>query len=232
MFEAAAARPLTVVSAGPGWGKTLAAAAWAASGPTAGKLAWVSLDEGDSDPRLFWSYVLAALRHTGAVPPENDLAELVPGPAVDEEMIRRILYGISQLPEPVVLVLDDFHNIHDADVLSGVAMLLRYPLPQRRLVLITRMDPVLSLHRLRAHDHPVEATRHAVSAADWALLSELLVTRVASRLVSVERQALGRVLDKLPPVVGEDPAEVHLCRAARSLASPHADDVASSWPAS
>ena len=149
MFEAAAARPLTVVSAGPGWGKTLAAAAWAASGPTAGKLAWVSLDEGDSDPRLFWSYVLAALRHTGAVPPENDLAELVPGPAVDEEMIRRILYGISQLPEPVVLVLDDFHNIHDADVLSGVATLLRYELPQRRLVLITRMDPVLSLHKLR-----------------------------------------------------------------------------------
>jgi LuxR family maltose regulon positive regulatory protein len=77
-----------------------------------------------------------------------------------------------------------------------------------------------------AHDHPVEATRHAVSAADWALLSELLVTRVASRLVSVERQALGRVLDKLPPVVGEDPAEVHLCRAARSLAM---SDFAAIW---
>ena len=73
----------------------------------------------------------------------------MPGPAVDEEMIRRILYGISQLPEPVVLELDDFHNIHDADVLSGVATLLRYELPQRRLVLITRMDPVLSLHKLR-----------------------------------------------------------------------------------
>ena len=93
--------------------------------------------------------MLTALRRSRAVPPENDLAELVPGPAVDEEIIRRILYGISQLPEPVVLVLDDFHNIHDADVLSGVAMLLRYQLPQRRLVLITRMDPVFSLHRLR-----------------------------------------------------------------------------------
>ena len=146
-----------------GWGKTLAAAAWAASGPTAGKLAWVSLDEGDSEPRLFWSYVLTALRRSGAVPPENDLAELVPGPAVDEEIIRRILYGISQLPEPVVLVLDDFHNIHDADVLSGVAMLLRYQLPQRRLVLITRMDPVFSLHRLRLSGELTE-----IRAADLA----------------------------------------------------------------
>ena len=54
-------------------------------GPAAGKLAWVSLDEGDSDPRLFWSYVLAALRHTGAVPAGNDLAELV----LDPQLTRR-----------------------------------------------------------------------------------------------------------------------------------------------
>ncbi len=396
LFEAGTARPLTVVSAGAGWGKTLAAAAWAASGPAVGKLAWVSLDEADGEPRVFWSYVLTALRRSGAVPADNDLAELAPGPVVDEETIRRILYGISQLPAPVVLVLDDFHDIHDTDVLSGVAMLLRYPLPQRRLVLITRMDPVLSLHRLRlsgelaeiraadlafsseeamamlgqhgvsvspdrlaqmlghtegwaaglrfaaltlqvdpsgsrlaefadddgvvadyladqvfraqprplrefllhtsvldrvtgeladavsggehrgqqhlerlaqanafvmrlggaghwyryhpmlrgmlqhrlsteqpsilpllhrraalwfaAHDLVVEAMRHAVSAADWKLLCELLVTRVAPRLYSVERQALGRVLDQLPATEGAGPAEAHLCRVARCLA--------------
>jgi ATP/maltotriose-dependent transcriptional regulator MalT len=66
-----------------------------------------------------------------------------------------------------------------------------------------QLETVPLLHRraalwFAAHDHPVEATRHAVSAGDWALLSELLVTRVVARLVSVERQALGRVLDKLP----------------------------------
>jgi LuxR family transcriptional regulator, maltose regulon positive regulatory protein len=396
LFEAGAARPLTVVSAGAGWGKTLAAAAWATSGPAVGKLAWVSLDEADSEPRLFWSYVLTALRRCGAVPADNDLAELIPGPIIDEETIRRILYGISQLPAPFVLVLDDFHEIHDAEVLSGVAMLLRYPLPQRRLVLITRMDPMLSFHRLRlsgdlaeirvadlafspeeaaamlgqhgvrvdamrlakllghtegwaaglrlaaltlqvdpsgsrlaeftdhdvvvadyltdqvflaqpaplrefllhtsvlelvtgdladavsgsehrgqqhlerlaranafvvrlggaghwyryhpmlrsmlqhrlsteqpnivpllhrraalwfaAHGHVVEAMRHAMSAANWKLLCELLVTRVMPRIYSVEREALGRVLDKLPPAEGEAPAEAHLCRVARCLA--------------
>jgi LuxR family transcriptional regulator, maltose regulon positive regulatory protein len=189
MFEAAAARPLTVVSAGPGWGKTLAAAAWAASGPAVGKLAWVSLDEGDSEPRLFWSYVLTALRRSGAVPPDNDLAELVPGPAVDEETIRRILYGISQLSEPVVLVLDDFHNIHDADVLSGVAMLLRYPLPQRRLVLITRMDPVLSLHRLRLSGELTE-----IRAADLAFSPEEATAMLDQLGVSVDAARLAQLL--------------------------------------
>ena len=66
-----------------------------------------------------------------------------------------------------MLVLDDFHEIHDADVLSGVAMLLRYPLPQRRLVLITRMDPMLSLHRLRLSGDLAE-----IRAADLAFSPE------------------------------------------------------------
>ena len=189
LFEVGAARPLTVVSAGAGWGKTLAAAAWATSGPAVGQLAWVSLDEADSEPRLFWSYVLTALRRCGAVPPDNDLAELIPGPIVDEETIRRILYGISQLPAPFVLVLDDFHEIHDADVLSGVAMLLRYPLPQRRLVLITRMDPMLSLHRLRLSGDLAE-----IRAADLAFSPEEATAMLGQHGVSVDAVRLAQVL--------------------------------------
>jgi LuxR family transcriptional regulator, maltose regulon positive regulatory protein len=50
------------------------------------------------------------------------------------------------------------------------------------------------------------------------LLCELLVTRAMPRIYSIERQALGRVLDKLPPTEGEGPAEAHLCRVARCLA--------------
>src|SRR4051812_8861978 len=43
MLDAGTARPLTVVSAGAGWGKTLATAAWAGRGPAVGPVAWVSL---------------------------------------------------------------------------------------------------------------------------------------------------------------------------------------------
>jgi LuxR family maltose regulon positive regulatory protein len=89
-------------------------------------------------------------------------------------------------------VLDDFHNIHDADVLSGVARLLRYPPPQRWLVLITRMDPVLSLHRLRLSGELTE-----IRAADLAfnpeeataMLDPLGISVDAARLADCTRTA-------------------------------------------
>src|SRR5438552_7059212 len=55
--------PLTVVTGPPGAGKTIALALWAAAEP--GPVAWVSLDDYDNRPRVFWSYVVAALRGSG-----------------------------------------------------------------------------------------------------------------------------------------------------------------------
>jgi LuxR family transcriptional regulator, maltose regulon positive regulatory protein len=181
MFEADLAKPLTVVSAGPGWGKTLAAAAWAESGPTAAShIAWVSLDDGDSTPLLFWSYVLAALRRTGAVPQENPLAELVAGPVFDNETTRRIAHGLSRLPRPIALVLDDFQEIHDRVVLHSIDALLRHPIPQLRLVLITRSDPMLSLHRLRVNGEVAE-----IRAADLAFTRDEAATLFAEHGLNV-----------------------------------------------
>ena len=61
--------PLTVVTGSPGAGKTMALALWAAAEP--GAAAWVGLDEFDNRPGVFWSYVVAALRHSGVVIPEG-----------------------------------------------------------------------------------------------------------------------------------------------------------------
>jgi LuxR family maltose regulon positive regulatory protein len=55
--------PLTIVTGPPGAGKTMALALWAAAEP--GAVAWVGLDEFDNRPGMFWSYVVAALRHSG-----------------------------------------------------------------------------------------------------------------------------------------------------------------------
>src|SRR5438874_12806110 len=59
--------PLTVVTGPPGAGKTIALALWAAAEP--GPVAWVSLDDYDNRPRVFWSYLVAALRRSGVAVP-------------------------------------------------------------------------------------------------------------------------------------------------------------------
>jgi len=52
---------LTLIAAPAGFGKTTLLGAWRATEAGRGvALAWVSLDAGDNDPALFWSYVLAA----------------------------------------------------------------------------------------------------------------------------------------------------------------------------
>ena len=55
--------PLTVITGAPGAGKTIALALWAEAHP--GASAWVTIDDYDNQPKVFWSYVMTALRQAG-----------------------------------------------------------------------------------------------------------------------------------------------------------------------
>lgn len=181
LLDAGTRGPLTLVSAGAGWGKTLTTAAWAAGSPEAGPVAWVSLDPTDNQPRAFWTCVIGGVRASGAVGPENPLAGLVPGLGTEAETLRRLVAGLAQLPGPVVLVLDDFDLIDDPAVMEGLGALLRARVPELRIVLLTRADPMLPLHRLRVAGDLVE-----IRSADLAL-----TVRDAAALVAHDGVELG-----------------------------------------
>src|SRR5262245_19444010 len=54
---------LTLISAPAGFGKTTLLADWIAAMPAEqASFAWLSLDEQDNNPHVFWTYVIAALR--------------------------------------------------------------------------------------------------------------------------------------------------------------------------
>ena len=80
--------PLTSVTGPPGAGKTMAIASWAATSTYPCVLAWVTLDDYDNKPRVFWSYVVAALRRAGILVPR-----VLPGPtreAVEHAFLVRL----------------------------------------------------------------------------------------------------------------------------------------------
>lgn len=151
-FDEAVAHRLTLVSAGPGWGKTTAAARWAQRRTD---VAWLTLEPRDDVATAFWGHVITALRLSGTVPVGHPLGDLRVPARVTPAFLRRLYSAIEALPDPTVLVLDDAHVLTDDAVLSGIADLLRFPGPLR-LVLATRTDPVLSLHRLRAEGELAE----------------------------------------------------------------------------
>lgn len=152
------ARRLTLISAPPGFGKSSVLMAWRAT-PEGSRfpLAWVSLDEGDSDPVRFWSYVIAALAQIkpGAGEAALDLlqsARPLPVPA----MLQLLINDLTEIESEFALVLDDYHCVDAAPIHEGIAFLLEHMPPQMHLVLTTRADPPLPLSRLRARDLMVE----------------------------------------------------------------------------
>src|SRR4051795_9019284 len=84
-LDLAASRRLTLVSAGPGWGKTSSVSDWASQHRPAGTvIAWLSLEPGDNNPAAFWTAVLQALRTTGRTPPGPSVFTLGPAETISE----------------------------------------------------------------------------------------------------------------------------------------------------
>lgn len=155
-LDAASTTRLTVVSAGPGWGKSTAVAQWVASRRDI-PVAWLTLTDIDDHPNVFWHDLLQAILATGAIPTDHPLSRASTAAGVPAEVIIALHQGLAALPGPMVLVLDDFHVIQDAGVLEAVQRLVDLNSPLR-LILLTRVDPLLALHRLRVEGQLVEIT--------------------------------------------------------------------------
>jgi LuxR family maltose regulon positive regulatory protein len=128
--------PVTLVSAHPGTGKSVLLESWARDPERGVEVAWVGLDRDDNWAQRFWLTVERALgggrRAGGSTGP-----------------VERIVDRVAARNEPIVLVLDDFHELESRTVLKGVQTLVDRAPPQLRIVLSTRVDPRLRLNRLR-----------------------------------------------------------------------------------
>lgn len=140
---------LTLVVAPAGAGKTMLLGSWVRSGQAPGPVIWLSLDSDDNDQARFWAYVLAGLRASGVAAADGRLGTLVPPTAsAADGFLLALVNGLAELAGPVVLVLDDVHELTDPQVLAGIQFLVRHAPAQLRLVLATRADPSLPLVRL------------------------------------------------------------------------------------
>ena len=167
--EGARRCPLTVVTGPPGAGKTTALAQWAAAEP--GVIAWVSLDDYHNQPWVFWSYVVAALRESGVALP-GTLPAAARERAVGHMFLLRLASALAVQDPPVTLVVDDLHLLAEPAVLNELDFVLRNARPGLRLVVCSRADPMLPLHRYRLAGElaEVRASDLAFSTAEAGLL--------------------------------------------------------------
>ncbi len=139
----AARRKVTLISGPAGSGKTIACASWAASPPTAERIAWVTLDADGG--HWFWADVCARLRHAQVAPHVLHLLE----DASPASFPLRLVSAALQFREPVALIVDNVHELANGTVLDGLAFVLRHAPPGLRLVLSGRSLPAgLQLPRM------------------------------------------------------------------------------------
>jgi LuxR family maltose regulon positive regulatory protein len=150
--------PLTLVSAPAGFGKTTLLSTWTQSLPaTQAQVAWLSLDEEQNDPQLFWTYVLSALDQQQ---PERftPLFKALQSPQAPS--LHAILTSLINLAlessEHLVLVLDDYHVITEQQVHTTLCYLVEHLPPHLHIILATRADPPLPLALLRTRGHLLE----------------------------------------------------------------------------
>ena len=160
---------LTIVIGPPGAGKTMALALWAAAEP--GTVAWISLDDFDNQPGAFWSYAVAALGRSGVAIPEV-LSAASPRRLADHTFLVRLTSALAAQNPPVTLVVDDLHVLTRPAVLTELDFVLRNAQPGLRLVVSSRGDPLLPLHRYRLAGDLAEirASDLAFSTAEARLL--------------------------------------------------------------
>jgi LuxR family maltose regulon positive regulatory protein len=154
---------LVLISAPAGFGKTTLVSEWVqtmgkAAPPIA--IAWISLDDGDNDPARFLAYFIAALNQAQGGEAAIGIGSLSmlqsPQPPPAEVVLTPLVNEIANIPDRIILVLDDYHVIESSQVDDTLSFLLDYLPPQMHLVIATREDPHLPLSRLRARGQMTE----------------------------------------------------------------------------
>jgi LuxR family transcriptional regulator, maltose regulon positive regulatory protein len=147
-LSAAAECGLTLVSAPAGSGKTMLLRSWIDNADLGDHTGWVSVEPDERDGQRFWRSVIDELHRAAGGAGVVD--RFTPTPAFDgEAVVDRMLTALSSLQRPVNLVIDDLHELRCGESLAQLRMLISRRPSLLRLILVSRHDPQLGLHRPR-----------------------------------------------------------------------------------
>ncbi len=143
---------LVLLSAPAGAGKTVLLSSWIAARKLPGPACWLSLDGDDNDACRLLEDLLSALCGSELIEPGGALGRLKPPVgARTERFLALLVNGLAELGSPLVLVLDEIHELTSPQATAAIDFLVRHAPEQLRLVLAGRADPPLPIERLRVN---------------------------------------------------------------------------------
>jgi LuxR family transcriptional regulator, maltose regulon positive regulatory protein len=159
IHHSAMSKRLTLLAAPAGAGKTTAVVNLHVTYPAL-PFAWVTLDEGDNDPRAFLALLIAAIqRHVAGF--GHQLQHILETGSDDASLPLRLRGAlinefIGHLSDTFIIVLDDLHRVSDPIIHQLLDYLLEHMPPLLHLIITTRHDPPLRLAQLRVRGQLAE----------------------------------------------------------------------------
>lgn len=185
-----------LVSAPAGYGKTTLAVKFLKS--ISVRYAWYSLDRSDNNPLTFWPYFIQSLKRLDINLGKKSLALLNSESKDDRHAaIVQLLEDLNNFQarylsgEHAIIVLDDFQDIWDADLLEEVNFFIEYLPDNIHLMITSRSTPPLHIAKRSARGELLllvkeqlclsdEEATDFVSRKSNKALSEVLIREVIS----------------------------------------------------
>jgi LuxR family maltose regulon positive regulatory protein len=167
------------VVAPAGYGKTTLLSQWDEADTCA--FAWVSVDEGDNDPRVLLTYIAAALDAVEPIGQRVFDALASPSNSILGSVVPRLCNALASITSAVTLVLDDVHLLRNREGQAALSVLAEHVPPGSRLVFASRDQPPVRIARLRVAGKILE-----IGAGDLSLTA-----REAASLLAAAEVRLG-----------------------------------------
>lgn len=184
---------VTLINAPAGSGKTVLLESWlrrrSRHQPIGEHVVWISLDANDNNIFSLWSSILRALRRSvgGSALPESALSRN----ARVAECVGAFIDACNRLTWPMLLVLDNVHELSAPDAVTSVNMLLRYLPSGVRVVIATRFPPPLILPRLR-----MEGRLREITAQQLNFTEQEVETLLARQNLTLTKADLDKVMER------------------------------------
>jgi LuxR family transcriptional regulator, maltose regulon positive regulatory protein len=149
VLDRLASARLTLVSGPAGSGKTVLVSSWCDS-PSAGAVAWNSLEPSDNEPGRLWTYIATAVDRLRPGLGRMALLRLsTPGVPL-ETALDELINGIAAFGQPLRVVLDDLHVLRSETSLGALEYFVDRVPPNAHILATSRSEPAIALARLRA----------------------------------------------------------------------------------
>jgi len=139
---------VTIISAPAGSGKTSLLRTWADRPGQPHRLAMMQVQRDQHDAQQFWLALLSAARQGSALTSRADPPAATPD-FNGQAMVDRVLSELAGQRGPIILIIDDLHELTSPDALAQLTRLLTSLPGDVHAVLATRRDLPLRLQQLR-----------------------------------------------------------------------------------